>query len=261
MSTLINKEDQENIKTLMTSREQGYFLDAIYSSLYVTERVALAKWASDDLHPVFPHESLFCCAGEGDLVGVKDQYSVYLNDYPQGYVEEMKNSAGYIASPVLDAWWKNKQPVLFDPERPQIPYTDDWYKIFQKYKVSSLALHGTLDRDRRNLCFYSFARIQTKLTEKQAFLLQIIIPHLNQALQRVLESEGWKRKLPSAIRLTEKEQELLYWMKQGKTAPEIAIILRRSHHTIRNQIKKIFDKLEVSSRAQAVAKAMELSLL
>ena len=44
------------------------------------------------------------------------------------------------------------------------------------------------------------------------------------------------------------------WVALGKTNPEIGMILDISEFTVKNHMKSIFTKLDVTNRAQAVAK-------
>jgi DNA-binding CsgD family transcriptional regulator len=60
--------------------------------------------------------------------------------------------------------------------------------------------------------------------------------------------------------LSPRETTVLMWMKQGKTNWEISRILGVSERTIRFHVEGIFVKLDVSSRTQAVAFAMEQGL-
>jgi len=53
----------------------------------------------------------------------------------------------------------------------------------------------------------------------------------------------------------------LNWMKHGKTNWEISRILGVSERTVRFHVEGIFSKLDVTSRTQAVAMAMENGLL
>ncbi|MES1987437.1 MAG: helix-turn-helix transcriptional regulator, partial [Pseudomonadota bacterium] len=50
------------------------------------------------------------------------------------------------------------------------------------------------------------------------------------------------------------DQEIIDWVKQGKTDGEIAIILSISQNTVKSHLKHVFEKLNVTRRAQAVAK-------
>jgi DNA-binding CsgD family transcriptional regulator len=60
--------------------------------------------------------------------------------------------------------------------------------------------------------------------------------------------------------LSPRETTVLMWMKQGKTNWEISRILGVSERTVRFHVEGIFVKLNVSSRTQAVAFAMEQGL-
>ena len=53
--------------------------------------------------------------------------------------------------------------------------------------------------------------------------------------------------------LSERERQIMTWVAMGKTNPEIGCILRISEFTVKNHMKSIFSKLDVSNRAQAVA--------
>ena len=53
-----------------------------------------------------------------------------------------------------------------------------------------------------------------------------------------------------------RELTVLHWMKEGKTNGEIARILGLSERTVRFHVGNIFDKLDVTSRTQAVVCAL-----
>ena len=57
--------------------------------------------------------------------------------------------------------------------------------------------------------------------------------------------------------LTPKETEILNLIVQGSSTNAIAENLFISVLTVRNHIKKIYEKLQVHSKAQAVAKALK----
>lgn len=65
----------------------------------------------------------------------------------------------------------------------------------------------------------------------------------------------------SACHLSPRELTVLRWMKEGKTNWEIAHILGLSERTIRFHVGSIFEKLDVTSRTQAVARALGVGLI
>jgi len=61
--------------------------------------------------------------------------------------------------------------------------------------------------------------------------------------------------------LSPREMTVLLWMKEGKTNWEIARILGLSERTVRFHVGGIFEKLDVTSRTQAVARALGSGLI
>jgi len=61
--------------------------------------------------------------------------------------------------------------------------------------------------------------------------------------------------------LTAREKTCLHWVAQGKSDGVIADILHTSSSAVHFHVTNVLKKLQVSSRAQAVAKAVALGLL
>lgn len=66
---------------------------------------------------------------------------------------------------------------------------------------------------------------------------------------------------PLPLSLTPREVEILSWIGQGKTNPEIAIILDISPRTVQKHVEHLFVKLNVSSRTGAAIRAIELGII
>ena len=62
----------------------------------------------------------------------------------------------------------------------------------------------------------------------------------------------------TAYDLTRREGEILSWLMQGKSNPEIGVILQISRRTVDKHVERIFMKLGVVNRAEAVARALAL---
>ena len=61
--------------------------------------------------------------------------------------------------------------------------------------------------------------------------------------------------------LNERELAILQHVAEGHTNKAIALLLEVSQRTIENHLTKIFDKLQVGSRAEAVLKARDLKVI
>jgi DNA-binding NarL/FixJ family response regulator len=67
--------------------------------------------------------------------------------------------------------------------------------------------------------------------------------------------------LVKSLHLTEREQDVLYWLVQGEPNTQIARHLFVTVATVKAHLTSIFEKLGVSSRTQAIVKALRLGLL
>jgi DNA-binding CsgD family transcriptional regulator len=61
-----------------------------------------------------------------------------------------------------------------------------------------------------------------------------------------------------ALGLTAREAEVLYWITEGKTNPEIAIILDSSINTVKKHANNLFAKIGVETRTSAARAALQV---
>jgi DNA-binding CsgD family transcriptional regulator len=109
--------------------------------------------------------------------------------------------------------------------------------------------------------FFILSRMPGEVGPQHAFLMKLLTPHLHFALARVLATvENYQGALcKSKKALSVRQREILHWLHEGKTNWEIAKILELSELNVKYHINQIFLKLEVRSRAQAVAKGRDLT--
>jgi transcriptional regulator EpsA len=93
--------------------------------------------------------------------------------------------------------------------------------------------------------------------------LKLLLPFIDTALRQIPpapERQSACERAPveaHVVRLSalsERERQIMVWVAMGKTNPEIGCILCISEFTVKNHMKSIFGKLDVTNRAQAVAK-------
>ena len=94
----------------------------------------------------------------------------------------------------------------------------------------------------------------------------ILVTFLDQDLENELFEEERKmgvieRLNALALRLSEREIEVLRLAQQGFTNEKIADRLEIGHGTVRNYLSSVYGKLRVENRTSAIAKAVELGLL
>jgi DNA-binding CsgD family transcriptional regulator len=60
-----------------------------------------------------------------------------------------------------------------------------------------------------------------------------------------------------SLGLTERQAEVMHWVGEGKTNPEIALILSVTVHTVNRHLERIFTKLGVDNRQKAIVTVLE----
>ncbi len=123
--------------------------------------------------------------------------------------------------------------------------------------LSSLLVYGVSDPRAGNDSLYMFFNKHNKFQIKDA-TIDLLMPHIDHALRKIEYSEPTKTLSRTVApinisALTERELEVVEWIRVGKTNQEIASILNITENTVKSHLKRIYQKLNVSKRAQAVA--------
>jgi transcriptional regulator EpsA len=128
--------------------------------------------------------------------------------------------------------------------------------------MRSYGLHGISDKRGRDECLYVMFSSQDKLNDSTLSTIEILLPYLDSALRRVAPLPSSSFQVPDLAssrgcedyRLSEREAEIMDWVRKGKTNAEIGSILCISSYTVKNHLHQIFRKLDVYNRMQAVSK-------
>lgn len=128
--------------------------------------------------------------------------------------------------------------------------------------VRSALIHGICDERGRHDCLYVMFCSTDAQDQRCRGAMEILLPHLDTALRQVPTLAAAERvagaeagaETHAAGTLTERELEIMTWVKMGKTNQEIGMILDISSFTVKNHLKRIFKKLAVYNRMQAVSR-------
>ena len=85
----------------------------------------------------------------------------------------------------------------------------------------------------------------------------VLAPYVQSALMRAVRD---RRERPATI-LSPREAEVLEFLAAGLSAPQIARELHLSPSTIKTHLQRLYERLEVSDRAAAVAEGMRRGLI
>ena len=135
-----------------------------------------------------------------------------------------------------------------------------------KYMRSAM-VHGIGDERNGIECLYVSFSTKPDYSQVDRAAVAVILPYIDSALRQVshLPEQTPTAPLPLedslklAHTLSTREVEIMFWVALGKTNPEIGCILNISEFTVKNHMQRVFKKLDVTNRAQAVGRFSELS--
>lgn len=163
--------------------------------------------------------------------------------------------------PVLHALMKSQQTQVWSEVYANV--TSEREKEFVETATSFGLIDGvtagSLDPSCGVATFFAFAGGDATEHARFVTLLDYLGQHLHWALLRATSKTS-----PSSgmcvTTLSPREVTILNWIKNGKTNWEISQIIGITERTIRFHVESIFSKLDVSSRSQAVAVAVQHGL-
>lgn len=184
-----------------------------------------------------------------------------LSNYPPEWLDRYRAQNYLRVDPVIEHCLTSNLPYnwnrLSDIEAPGASRMRDEASTFGLCRGVSLGIRG-VDGSNGSLHVSNDDRapLSRARFEAVSLCLHAIMPYLHDRLSGLLPSEGLR-----AVRLTERETEVLRWVAEGKTSAEIGIILGVSEPTAIFHIRNAVRKLDASSRTHAVAKAMVMQLI
>jgi transcriptional regulator EpsA len=266
---MLNVENQNF--HFLTSSQSEMFAEIITESLRITERKHLFSWLQGNFQALLGHEIMVCA------IRGKDSDTYYFDSYSStryfshAHLEKATIEGEGFISKAMSEWKKSNSPVLISPSLAEgdygmytVPFNAEAAAL-RDAELINLASHGITDNEGNLSTFFSFSRLSEEVSPKHAYLLELLIPHLHCALNRITGNASKSRvsSMPTKVSraITERESEILSWVNMGKTNWEIASILSISPLTVKNHIQNILRKLDVQNRRQAAMKAFKQGLI
>ncbi len=241
------------------------YLGLVEQSLRVRRHVDLLLWLQGDVQRYLPHEIML--AGWGDF-----RLGMIAHDIVSALPGvRTARTAVESVSPLLEglfARWieLGRVPYVLRAgesgfpaalEAPGAPAPDG--ELGRALKAARSALiHGICDERGRHDCLYVLFASEAVHDQQARQVMELLLPYLDMALRQVPQlrtDPDPEADEPVCERsLTDREMEIMAWLKLGKTNHEIGLILDISAFTVKNHLKRIFRKLGVYNRLQAVSR-------
>ena len=205
------------------------------------------------LRDLIPYQAQLAALGSLDEQGNVSDLKVVNVDYPNEYLAELAKQELVMKDPVVVENFRGFHLQYWADTFNRSGAQKDLAKIlslaedfgFEKVVKGEGYAHGVRPlREKRGsfFCWHGLER-----SERTESILQILVPHFHEVLSR-LDLPGTH--LDS---LTDREQEVLRWLAQGKTSWDISMILGISERTVKFHVKNLLQKLDAATRAHAVA--------
>ncbi|SCY60352.1 XrtB/PEP-CTERM-associated transcriptional regulator EpsA [Nitrosospira sp. Nsp13] len=236
----------------------------IQEGIAVRGHLDLFRWLQGEVQHYLPHEIML--AAWGDFSSNFIRYDI-VSALPGVRTVHLEPE---VLSPLLrklyNRWDELGRMACASSVRPDALYEDGGLQCSFGQALQGMhssLMHGISDKRGRHDCLYVFFSSKDELDSTTLSAMEILLPYLDTALRRVaplsypscaggvlladsLESEDHG--------LSERESEIMNWVKMGKTNAEIGSILSISAFTVKNHLQHIFKKLDVYNRMQAVSK-------
>jgi LuxR family transcriptional regulator, quorum-sensing system regulator CviR len=239
---------------MLSKEEGGVVLDLMDQSLRCSSEDDLRRLIVR-VGSLIPHESALCALSKAGYNSAEPYYLVNVS-YPSWWIETYISKRLDRVDPIV-----REHRLHFG-----LQYWPDSYEKHPGSKpVMSSACgcgskpgysYGLKTPGSEKTSLFCFGGKSMRKDVRTSLLLKSIVPHLHQALVRVALPLGGPRQV-SDPGFTSREKEVLQWVKEGKGAWEISMILSISTRTVKFHIRNIMRKVQARNRVQAVAISLE----
>ncbi len=260
---------------LLTAQQGEAIVGVVEAAPQVRRRYQFFVWTQNQLQILLPHQLLACGAyqrQQRDMV-FEAFHSVLL---PAELLALLTDPQSPLLQALMAAWVEGRcRPLVLEPSRMSGTRLAPAAQLLGDHGITVLAVHGVSRPQRPSELesFFVFGQTQRGAAMALATHLDLLLPHLHSAWLRVNATE--RELAPPAPKprlatpapasktgtITDRERQILAWVREGKSNQQIAEVLGISPLTVKNHVQKILRKLGASNRAQAVAQAMSLGML
>jgi transcriptional regulator EpsA len=265
--------------TALTQGETEQLLFTIQSSLQIRRRYQFYIWAQSRLNAMVPHDVLICAHHDPLRRGLSfDCFPMF--PVSREALDRLYLPATGLMARVVDYWNQAERSPCASDGAGGAVNVELLADALSASGMREFVAHGMPSpHDVRGIeTFFCFAQAGDALvpahikhevrplTARHSFMLELLLPYLHATYHRIVGAERLREparaEQPGAdLIITEREMEILGWVREGKSNQEIGDLLVISPLTVKNHVQKILRKLGASNRAQAVSKAISLGLI
>lgn len=254
--------------------DQNHFIDHVRESLQVKCHLQLMLWLQGDFQRSLPHQIFI--AAWGDFSRGLVQHDV-VSRIPALRTSHIANrDISQLTSHLFHRWLGHgAQPFAANFENLTLGPDGAEREGMEAFStMRSVMVHGVRDARGRHDCIYIFMNSDPCVAPKALDHLRIMLPFVDMVVRQVehlpcqsmedvppreMEIADEPECMAPDLQLSIREMEIMDWVRMGKTNYEVGKILNISTFTVKNHLQRIFRKLDVTNRAQAVSEVRRIS--
>ena len=265
--------EQISAEEVLESRRAHAIVHAIESAVEVRRRYQFFVWTQGSVQTLLPHKLAICGVYERTRKQVRlEAFNSIL--VPGSLLALLTDGQSPLMQYVVNTWISNRgRPLVIRLEALSNRTLSAAAEALLAVGFSELLVHAVSRPQRPNEIetLFVFASPGISVQAPQLAGIELLLPHLHSTYLRVQSIEresGDARSQPtfsnsgfSSASISEREEQVLGWVREGMSNQEIGAQLGISPLTVKNHVQKILRKLGATNRAQAVARAMSMNLL
>ena len=232
----------------------------MHKSLHIRTHFELLLWLQSDIQPYIPHEVMIAAWGDFTLGII---YIDIVSALPGVRTGKILSADLISLLQTLFKHWQDHSKSAFSLSMDEGIFHDHELGCAEANinlkKMKYASVHGIKDYRGGHDCLYVFIDSSAKIPRLTRKMISVLVPYIDCALRQL---EHLPEQLPEEVipaleseivgTLSHRESEIMDWVKMGKTNQDIGMILNISAFTVKNHLQRIFKKLDVLNRAQAV---------
>lgn len=250
------------LNTELNNVQMKQFVGLLHQSLKIRSHCEFLLWSQGEVQQFLPHDIMIAAWGDFSLGDIN--FDV-VSALPGMRTDQIHNTEIVPFLKRMFDYWKDHI------ESPFIMKMDDGF--FEDGELNALNMkghfvemksalvHAIKDARGKHDCLYVLLSANTLQPVSSRTMLEAFLPYIDHSLRQLdqLPEQMDASASPtgdddSSNALSARESEIMEWVRNGKTNFEIGMILDISAFTVKNHLQRIFRKLDVINRAQAVAK-------
>ena len=268
-----------NLFAHLAVNELGPLLELVQRSHCIRRHYELFNWLQEDIQHFLPHDIVI--AAWGDFSENAFCYDI-VSPLPNVRTEEYNDTAiRPFLSSLFDRWETcDHLPYVLNASNGFASDTIDNPAIAKAMeRMRCAVVHGIKDKRGRHNCLYVMLGPSELNAPRSKEIFRFLLPYIDTAFRQIVhlpeqyfagpaEPTLYETLVDPGIavfrnanfdNLSPREHEIMAWVRGGKTNQEIGLILNISIFTVKNHLQRIFKKLDVFNRAQAVSKIEQKS--